>query len=71
MFEARGAVEGVIISTPRGEGGFGYDPILYYPPLGRTLAELSEVEKAAISHRGQAFRALAEFLRSREEGTAR
>ena len=70
-FEARGAVEGVIISTPRGEGGFGYDPILYYPPLGRTLAELSEVEKAAISHRGQAFRALAAFLRSREEGTAR
>jgi XTP/dITP diphosphohydrolase len=61
-FEARGAVEGVIIFSPRGEGGFGYDPILYYPPLGRTLAELSEQEKAVISHRGQAFRALAAFL---------
>jgi XTP/dITP diphosphohydrolase len=69
VFEARGAVEGVIISTPRGEGGFGYDPILYYPPLGRTLAELSEEEKAVISHRGQAFRALAEHLRGGELAT--
>lgn len=58
VFEARGTVEGVISPEPRGTGGFGYDPILYYPPLGRTLAELSPGDKAAVSHRGRAFRQL-------------
>ncbi len=62
IFETRGSVEGVVAPEPRGAGGFGYDPILYYPPLGRTLAELAPEEKAAISHRGQAFRALRQFL---------
>jgi len=62
VFETRGTVEGVVADAPRGRGGFGYDPILYYPPLGRTLAELSADEKAAISHRGQAFRALRRYL---------
>jgi len=61
-FETRGTVEGVVADAPRGSGGFGYDPVLYYPPLGRTLAELSADEKAAISHRGQAFRALRRHL---------
>jgi inosine/xanthosine triphosphate pyrophosphatase family protein len=46
----------------RGEGGFGYDPILYIPGLGRTVAELSEEEKNRISHRGKAARAIATLL---------
>jgi XTP/dITP diphosphohydrolase len=63
VFEARGTVEGRIAPEPRGEGGFGYDPLFYYPPYGRTLGEVSAEEKAAVSHRGEAFRKLAEFLR--------
>jgi XTP/dITP diphosphohydrolase len=62
LFEARGAVEGRIVLPPRGNGGFGYDPIFFYAPLRRTLAEVTQAEKAAISHRGQAFRALRAFL---------
>ena len=64
VFEARGVVEGRIATEPAGGGGFGYDPIFFYPPYGRTLAELSPAEKAAVSHRGQAFRALRGFLRT-------
>jgi XTP/dITP diphosphohydrolase len=62
-FETRGTVEGTIAPTPRGDGGFGYDPIFYYPPLAKTLAEAGD-RKAAISHRGEAFRALRRFLLS-------
>ena len=61
LFEARGTVEGRIAPEPRGDGGFGYDPIFFYPPLGRTLAELS-AEKSTISHRAAAFRALRAYL---------
>ena len=61
LFEARGTVEGRIAPEPRGDGGFGYDPIFFYPPYGRTLAEVGDA-KAAISHRGEAFRALRAFL---------
>lgn len=61
VFESRGAVEGRIAREPRGEGGFGYDPIFFYPPFGCTLAEAAE-RKSEVSHRGQAFRALREFL---------
>lgn len=68
LFEARGVVEGEIAPEPRGRCGFGYDPILYYPPLGRTLGELTDEEKAAISHRGRAFRALRAFLAGRDAG---
>jgi XTP/dITP diphosphohydrolase len=68
LCETRGTVEGVIAPAPRGSGGFGYDPILYYPPLGRTLAELSASEKAAVSHRGQAFRALRRELQALPHG---
>jgi XTP/dITP diphosphohydrolase len=50
--------EGVILDAPRGRGGFGYDPLFFYPPLGRTFAELSEAEKGAVSHRGQAVAAV-------------
>jgi XTP/dITP diphosphohydrolase len=58
-----GRVDGVLIRTPRGTGGFGYDPA--FVPLGheRTTAEMSNDEKNAISHRGEAFRALAPVLR--------
>ena len=64
LFEARGTIEGRVNDTPAGGGGFGYDPIFFYPPLGRTLAELSEHEKAVVSHRGQAFRQLRDHLAS-------
>ncbi|MDE3155715.1 MAG: RdgB/HAM1 family non-canonical purine NTP pyrophosphatase [Acidobacteriota bacterium] len=56
--ETRGTIEGTIAPVPSGAHGFGYDPIFFYPPYGRTLAEVSAAEKAAVSHRGQAFRAL-------------
>ena len=62
LYESRGTVEGRINDEPRGEGGFGYDPIFFYPPLGRTLAELDDDEKASVSHRGQAFRQLRDHL---------
>ncbi len=68
LFEARGTVEGVIAEAPRGTGGFGYDPILYYPPFGRTLAELDAAQKAAVSHRGQAFRAVRRYLEALSAG---
>jgi XTP/dITP diphosphohydrolase len=61
LFESRGVVEGRIAREPVGEGGFGYDPIFFYPPLGCTLAQVGE-RKSAVSHRGQAFRALRDFL---------
>ena len=63
LFETRGTVEGRIAPEPRGDGGFGYDPIFFYPPYGQTLAEAGD-RKAAVSHRGEAFRALAAFLQS-------
>jgi len=59
----RGEVKGRILDRPRGAGGFGYDPIFLYQPLGKTFAELSADEKTGISHRGQAFRKLAVWLR--------
>lgn len=62
VFEARGTVEGEIAPEPRGTHGFGYDPIFYYPPYRRTLGELDDEEKAAVSHRGEAFRQLAAHL---------
>jgi len=67
-FEAEGRVEGRVTRAPRGAGGFGYDPIFFYPPYGRTLAEVSAEEKAAVSHRGQAFAALREWLQKRALG---
>jgi len=57
-----GVVEGVIAPAPRGTGGFGYDPVFFYPPLGRTLAELTEEEKATVSHRARAVAAARELL---------
>ena len=56
------SVEGVIAAEPRGDGGFGYDPVFYFPALGRTYAEISREEKNEYSHRGRAFRKLARYL---------
>nr|WP_218063078.1 RdgB/HAM1 family non-canonical purine NTP pyrophosphatase [Arthrobacter sp. SDTb3-6] len=53
-----GTLEGTLLSEPRGSGGFGYDPILQPLGLAKSCAELTAQEKNAISHRGQAFRAL-------------
>lgn len=61
LFEASGTVEGQIASEPRGDGGFGYDPIFFYPPWGCTLAEAG-ARKSSISHRGRAFGLLRAFL---------
>ena len=55
-------VDGVILDSPRGTGGFGYDPIFFFPKLGKTFAELSREEKNLYSHRGKAFRRLLEIL---------
>jgi XTP/dITP diphosphohydrolase len=57
-----GVVEGRILDEPRGEGGFGYDPLFFHEPSGCTTAELSMTEKQKISHRGQAIAALLEAL---------
>jgi XTP/dITP diphosphohydrolase len=61
----RGAVEGLIVDEPRGDGGFGYDPHFFYPPFGRTFGEAGAEEKFAVSHRGQALRAMLEELSRR------
>ena len=60
----RGETEGLIIDDARGDGGFGYDPYFYYPPYGKTFAELTADQKNAISHRGKAVEKLAAKLQS-------
>ncbi len=62
-----GRADGIIIDEARGTGGFGYDPYFFYPPLGKTFAEMQAEEKFAVSHRGAAFRKLLDFVRSRQE----
>lgn len=61
-----GVVDGVLLTAPRGDGGFGYDPLFFYPPLDATFAEISAEAKHAVSHRGLAMararRILAEWL---------
>jgi XTP/dITP diphosphohydrolase len=61
-FEAVGIIEGEIAPEPRGTSGFGYDPIFFYPPYGCTLGEVDGARKAAVSHRGKAFRQLKDWL---------
>jgi XTP/dITP diphosphohydrolase len=63
LFEARGTIEGLIAPRPTGDGGFGYDPIFFYPPFGCTLAEAG-ARKSSVSHRGAAFRQLRHYLES-------
>jgi XTP/dITP diphosphohydrolase len=60
---AEGRWPGEVIDTPRGTGGFGYDPHFLLPALGRTAAELDPAEKNAVSHRGKALRRLLSLLR--------
>ena len=57
----RGTAEGVILNAPRGHNGFGYDPLFYFPQIGKTFAELSAEEKSRYSHRGAAFRAFLDW----------
>ncbi len=67
---AEGRWHGELIDTPRGSGGFGYDPYFLLPGLGRTAAELSPDEKNGASHRGQALAQLVMRLRERATGDA-
>ena len=53
--QARGEIHGELTREPRGKNGFGYDPIFFYPPFGKTTAEVSPEEKNAVSHRGKAL----------------
>jgi XTP/dITP diphosphohydrolase len=62
LLETRGTLEGRIATEPAGTGGFGYDPVFLVPPLGKTVAQLGAEEKNAISHRGNAMRALKPLL---------
>lgn len=58
----RGTVEGSILYQPRGDGGFGYDPLFFYPPFGMTLAEATPEAKFSVSHRGKALRAMMQWV---------
>ena len=59
-----GDVEGTILAELRGENGFGYDPVFFYSPAGKTFAEMSAAEKNQISHRGKALQKLRDWLRT-------
>ncbi len=56
------SAEGMLLEEPRGQGGFGYDPIFYFPALGKTYAEISREEKNLYSHRGNAFHKALDYL---------
>ena len=62
LFETRATVEGQLATAPAGSNGFGYDPVFLYPPYGKTFGEVSDDEKTAVSHRGQAIRAFRAYL---------
>ena len=68
IIQARGEIHGELTRQPRGENGFGYDPIFYYPPFGKTTAELPAEQKNAVNHRGNALRIFYDKLK--EEGYA-
>jgi XTP/dITP diphosphohydrolase len=61
----QGEVEGLIAGEARGDQGFGYDPIFYYPPFGRTFGEAAPQEKDTVSHRARALAKLERYLRER------
>ena len=63
VIQARGEAHGELLRQPAGEGGFGYDPIFYYPSLGKSFAELSPEEKNQVSHRAQALKLFYEKLK--------
>ena len=62
LFQAEESVEGRIAEEPRGSGGFGYDPLFFYSPFGKTFGEVSREDKDRVSHRGKAFARLRAFL---------
>ena len=62
-FESQNEIVVFLVDDARGEGGFGYDPYFYYPPFGKTFAEMTAEEKNRISHRGKAIERLAEALK--------
>jgi XTP/dITP diphosphohydrolase len=62
LFEVEETVEGRIASEPRGPNGFGYDPLFFYPPFGKTFGEVAAEDKDRVSHRGKAFARLRTFL---------
>ncbi len=64
-FFVRGTCEGVILESPQGTGGFGYDPLFYVPELQKTFAEVTPEEKDSVSHRGKAIRAFLEKFSDR------
>ncbi len=61
--QARGEVHGMLLRAPAGENGFGYDPIFYYPPLGKSLAQVTAEEKNQVSHRANALKVFYEKLK--------
>lgn len=65
VIQARGEVHGQILREAHGENGFGYDPIFYYPPFGKTLAQIPAEDKNRVSHRGQALTILNEKLKEK------
>ena len=66
---ARGEVHGVVAQGPKGEGGFGYDPVFWLPERGKSMAELTAEEKNQISHRGNALRVFKKELEKKLNGT--
>ncbi len=62
VFETEQTVDGFIADETRGPNGFGYDPLFFYPPFGKTFGEVSRADKDRVSHRGKAFARLREFL---------
>lgn len=66
---ARGEVHGVVAQGPKGEGGFGYDPVFWLPERGKSMAELTPEEKNQISHRGNALRVFKKELEKKLNGT--
>ena len=63
VIQARGEVHGELLRAPAGEGGFGYDPIFYYPPAGMTTAQMAPEEKNKVSHRANALRVFYDKLK--------
>ena len=68
VIQARGEIHGELTRKPAGKNGFGYDPIFYYPPLGKTTAELAPEEKNEVSHRGNALKLF--YQKMKEAGYA-
>ena len=63
LFEVETSIGGEIATAPAGDHGFGYDPIFFYPPLGKTTGDLTIAEKSAVSHRARAFRDFAQWYK--------